>query len=403
MNTKKLQLSFALALGLTLAAVLLLGAGRQSEAASTPQSISNLQSTGGPDGFGYVYTDSLATPEIYNWVDIVDSGAEINFVNTDTGYEDIDLPSPFTFYGEERDKVYVTMNGYATFRSIFTGDIVTQCVPADRQPPDTLAAFCTDLDVGNTVYYSTTSAYNGHEAFIVQYDDVTHTVSGLTATFQIILDLTDDSITYQYLSVPTSSTMTTTIGVIGYATNRDDYLTYCRGTADCPPPSEMAVRFALSARPILGLQITPSDDFPGWGDTVTYTIVMNNTGDAAAGGAVMTNALPTGLDYVSGTLQASGGTPTYLDAGRTVCWDGDLAVSGMVTVTYAAALNTDDYIYNTAVVSHPLALEEAGATSSPADEWDDPEPLAAPHEFDEELGGWRHIAVDTGREQNIHL
>ena len=410
MNTKKLQLSFALALGLTLAAVLLLGAGRQSEAASPAQPISNLQSpisnppslrlgsgqaTGGPDGFGYVYTDSLADAGLYNWVDIAASGTAINFVNTDTGYEDLNLPSSFTFYGESHTKVYVTTNGYATFRYIHASDIVTQCLPADRQPPDTLAAFCTDLDVGNTVYYSTTSVYNGHETFIVQYDNVTHTVSGLTATFQIILDFTDDSITYQYLSAPTSSTMTTTIGIIGYATNREDYMTYCRGTEDCPPQSEMAVRFSLPSRPVLDLTITPSDDFPEWGDTVTYTIVMNNTGGAAANGAVMTNALPTGLDCMTSTLQASGGTPTYLDAGRTVRWDGDLAVSGTVTVTYAAALNTGDYIYNTAVVTHPRALEDAGATSSPADEWSDPEPLAAPREFDEELGGWRHIAVDS--------
>ena len=402
MNTKKLQhISFALALGLTLAAVLLLGAGRQSEAASPAQPISNPPSTGGPDGFGYVYTDSLADAGLYNWVDIAASGTEINFVDTDTGYKYIILPSSFTFYDIDRTFIYVTTNGYATFRSIFTGDIVTQCVPAERQPPDTLAAFCTDLDVGNTIYYSTTSAYNGHETFIIQYDEVTHTVSGLTATFQIILDLEDDSITYQYLSAPTSSTMTTTVGIIGYATNREDYLTYCRGTADCPPQNEMAVRFALSARPDLGLQIIPSDDFPEWGDTVTYTIVMNNTGGAVAGGAVMTDTLPTGLDYVSGTLQATGGTPTYLDAGRTVRWDGDLAVSGMVTVTYAAALNTDDYIYNTAVVTHPRALEDAGATSSPADEWSDPEPLAAPRKFDDELGGWRHIAV--GSDGAVHI
>jgi len=403
MNTKKLQhISLALTLSLlALAGVLILleAIGGQPLATHARVLAAPLTdappSTGGPDGFGYVYTDSLTDPTLYNWVDVAASGAEINFVNTDTGYKCIYLPSSFNFYGNERNRVYITTNGYATFHSIFTGDIVTQCVPAERQPPEALAAFCTDLDVGNTVYYSTTSAYNGHETFIVQYDEVTHTVSGLTATFQIILDFEDDSITYQYLSVPTSSTMTTTIGIIGYATNREDYLTYCRGTEDCPPQNGRAVRFALSARPDLGLQITPSNDFPERGDTVTYTIVMNNTGDAVANGAVMTNALPTGLDCMTSTLQATSGAPTYLDTSRTVRWDGDLAVSGTVTVTYAAALNTGDYIYNTAVVTHPQALEDAGATSSPADEWSDPEPLAAPREFDDELGGWRHIAVDT--------
>ncbi len=385
---------FSIILGLGLAAILLLGIGGQSEAALASPPISNLQSGGGPDAFGYVYTDSLSAPELYNWVDIAESGTPVGFVVEDTGYEDLDLPDTFTFYGEGHDSIYVTTNGYATFRSIFTSDVVTQCTPAERQPPESLAAFCTDLR-GDTVYYSTTSAYNGHQTFIIQYDQVTHTVSGLTATFQIILDLEDESITYQYLSAPTSSAMTTTVGLIGYATNRDDFLTYCQSADGCPPQNEMAVRFSLTPHPALDLQLTPSDVFPGVGEAITYTMAMINAGDAAANGAVMTNTLPTGLDYVSDTLTATGGAAAYVAADRTVRWDGDLGISGSVTLTYAAVLNTGDPIYNSAVLSHPRAFESASATSSPADEWNAPEPLDAAHVFDDDLGARRYIAVDS--------
>jgi uncharacterized repeat protein (TIGR01451 family) len=146
--------------------------------------------------------------------------------------------------------------------------------------------------------------------------------------------------------------------------------------------------------PILGLQIIPSDYFPGQGDVLTYTIVMSNTGDALASGAVMINALPAGLDYVSSTLQATGGAVAYLDAGRAVRWEGDLAVNDPITLAYAATLNTDDYIYNTAVVTHPLAAKPAGATSSPAQAWTSSEVVDAPHRFEADLGSGRHIVVD---------
>ena len=187
MKAKKLQLSLALTLGLlAMAGVLtLLGAigswptAIYAEAPAAPLAAAP-PSTDGPDAFGYVYTDSLTDPGLYHWVDIAASGTAITFGDTDESKTQVDLPQTMTFYGEDYTKIYVTTNGYATFQNT---DVVSQCFPADRQPPDTLAAFCTDLNTGNTVYYSTTTAYNGHQTFIVQYDDVTHIVSGLTATF----------------------------------------------------------------------------------------------------------------------------------------------------------------------------------------------------------------------------
>jgi uncharacterized repeat protein (TIGR01451 family) len=407
MTTTKLQfLLLALVLGVTLSAGLLLAMDAvASSAVSSTVAPSAVRlrdippSSGCPDAFGYHYVDSRpgGNPELYNWVDIAATGQLIAFGNPDEDKVLVDLPQAVTFYGREHAQLYVTTNGYASF---VDGDVVRECTPGDGQPPESLAAFCSDLRVDGAVYYAT-AAYNGHHTFIVQYDRVMHMASGQEATFQIVLDFEDGSITYQYLFVPSDSAAETTIGITGYATNVDDYLTYCRSTNDCPPQDAMAVRFELSPHPVLDVQITPSDDFPVWGDTVGYTITTENIGEVVAAGAVMTNPLPDGLDIVSDTLQASAGTSAYDVASRTVSWQGDLAVDGPVVVTYDAVLNTDEALFNTAMASHPQALEPAGATSSPLDDWGDPELVDGPQFFDDRLGSWRYIAVDGGGTTHI--
>jgi uncharacterized repeat protein (TIGR01451 family) len=150
-----------------------------------------------------------------------------------------------------------------------------------------------------------------------------------------------------------------------------------------------------AAAPVLLIALQPSADRPAWGEVFTYTLVMRNTGDAVAAGAAMTNALPDGLTYVSGTLQATSGAAEYQAAERTIRWQGDLALNAAVTLTYAAQLLTQDYIYNTAVLTHPLAAASAGATTSPADEWGAPEVVAEGRVFDYKLASYRNIAVDS--------
>ncbi|OIO91950.1 MAG: hypothetical protein AUK03_10355 [Anaerolineae bacterium CG2_30_64_16] len=389
----------SLALSLIVALLLLAGVWTLFGARNGSPSLvlAATQSTGGPDAFGYVFADSLTTPALYNWVDISGSGALVNFLDADTAATALDLPAPFAFYDRTYTKIYVTINGYASFKEIFGSDVIAQCNPAQREPSEALPALCADLRDG-TVYYQATTAYNGHQSFVVQYNGVTHVATGASATFQIILDLESHAVVYQYHTVPAGSN-DATAGIIGYAANRADYLTYCQG-ASCPAQAGLAVRFSPS-RPRLDVAITPNDDFPETGDTLTYTVTLQNTGGGMADGAVMKNALPAGLEIVDGLLQATAGAPTYQSADRTVTWSGDLAAGAPVTLTYAAVLNTASVIYNTAVLSHPLAVESAGATSSPAQRWDDGEPLDAPHKFDYRLGSWRHIAVDSSGVRHI--
>ncbi|MGC9399938.1 MAG: hypothetical protein ACP5HM_12485 [Anaerolineae bacterium] len=416
MNRKIKSLTVTLVVVLLLlgSAWTLLGTGNNRP---RPILAARLQSTGGPDGFGYVYTDSL-TPggPVYGWVDVL-NGAPLTFTDADESQVAVTLPQTLTFYGKAYTQIYVTTNGYLTFDDTA---VVTQCVPAAHTPPQTLAALCTDLHLGCGAVYTATTTYGGHQALIVQYDAISHTLSGLTTTFQIILDLVDESITYQYHTLPPASTLTTTVGLIGYATNHDDALVYCRAGADCPPQVGLALRFATEPRPVLKLTTLASNPFPSTGETITYTLLMENTGAQAAMGATMTNTLPAGLEFVAGTLAATYGTPTYTSGYRTIRWVGDLGPDESAIVTYAAIYNPalavqgvarsgdrpqldgGGFVYNSAVLDHPAAQQPAGATSAPADTWSDPEPLDTPHSFyGSNMASRRHVAVDNNGTPHI--
>lgn len=77
------------------------------------------------------------------------------------------------------------------------------------------------------------------------------------------------------------------------------------------------------------------------GGTVTYTVVLTNTGTGAQGdnpGSELTDVLPAGLTLVGAT--ASSGTAVATIGTNTVTWNGSLApLGGRVTVTITATIN----------------------------------------------------------------
>ncbi len=76
------------------------------------------------------------------------------------------------------------------------------------------------------------------------------------------------------------------------------------------------------------------------GGTVTYTIVLSNTGTGASpdnAGAELTDVLPASLTLVNAT--ATSGTATPSVGTNTVTWDGSVPASGSVTITITATIN----------------------------------------------------------------
>lgn len=98
-----------------------------------------------------------------------------------------------------------------------------------------------------------------------------------------------------------------------------------------PPvvPDTPVVDPADEAKPFLGIAKSASADAAKYEDEVTYTVTVSNTGTADAKGAVVSDALPQGLEFVEA---AEGGT--YADGA--VTWKVDVPVGQTVERTFKA-------------------------------------------------------------------
>lgn len=102
----------------------------------------------------------------------------------------------------------------------------------------------------------------------------------------------------------------------------------------------------------LSLTKTVDDSTPSVGDNITYTLVATNNGPAAATGVSVTDALPTGLTYVTDDATTSG---MFYAATTTQVWTiGTLADHASATLHIIANVNAGtagDSIVNSATVS----------------------------------------------------
>ena len=86
------------------------------------------------------------------------------------------------------------------------------------------------------------------------------------------------------------------------------------------------------------------------GENLTYTITVENKGDASAKGVVITDTLPDGVKLVSASDDGK------VD-GKTVTWTiGELAAGGKKTVT--VVVSTDDVVVNTVVANTAVVTAE---------------------------------------------
>jgi len=77
---------------------------------------------------------------------------------------------------------------------------------------------------------------------------------------------------------------------------------------------------------------------PGFGETVTYTILLRNIGASLADTVHLTDTIPAGLGYVTGSLTGTLGTPDD-SAAPILRWSGVLASTPAVTLTYAVTVS----------------------------------------------------------------
>lgn len=164
--------------------------------------------SGGPDSYGYRWTDSNEQDgPVYNWIEITSSGVPV-YIEDEMIQGPYNLGFNFDFYGSMYNSVYVGSNGYLSF-SFFGSNYENSGLPSSVTPDNSIFAFWDDLNPApNSVYYYSDTA-NGR--FIVQYEAVPVYGETNTNTFQIIIN-NDGSIIIQYKEM--NGTLTSsTVGI----------------------------------------------------------------------------------------------------------------------------------------------------------------------------------------------
>ena len=87
----------------------------------------------------------------------------------------------------------------------------------------------------------------------------------------------------------------------------------------------------------LDLVKTVSDNSPNIGDTVIFTLQVNNVGPSAAVNAVVQDIVPAGFSSIAPVTAPSGSA--FSVSGNTINWTGvDLPVNGNATATFSAVV-----------------------------------------------------------------
>jgi len=201
----------------------------------------------------------------------------------------------------------------------------------------------------------------------------TPTTAGNTVNWDGSLAPLGGSVTITITATINSGTQGTTIsnqGTFNYdadvnGTNESSVLTDDPTVAGASNPTSFTVGAAhlTATKSVAGTSFTP-------GSTVTYTVVISNSGGSASldnPGHEFTDSLPASL-----TLQtATATTGTVSTTGNTVNWDGSIAAGGSVTITITAKINAgtaNTTISNQGTVSYDADLNGTNETTVMTDD-----------------------------------
>lgn len=152
--------------------------------------------TGGPDTYGYTYSDSNSSAT-YSWVSHTGAATTVTGRGDDTLYGPYSIGFTFNFYGSDYTSVYICNNGFITFSSgncSYTNvDIITAGVPNNF-----IAPFWDDLYTAGTIKYELfDSAPNRY--MVISFEGINHiSYTSGAATFQVIIYETSNDIKIQY-------------------------------------------------------------------------------------------------------------------------------------------------------------------------------------------------------------
>jgi len=273
---------------------------------------------GGPDGYGYYWTDSdePGGPS-YAWVEIDTLGTS-HSLGDDDNQGPFPLGFTFGYYGVDYTGVRVCSNGFLSFTSTSTAYSNTT-IPDSSEPNNTLAVFWDDLNPssGGAVY---TYADTANSRFIVEFAAVPRYGSTTDLeTFQVILQA-DGTILYQYRTLANVTGCTVGIengdGTVGL--QLVDNASYLH--------DGLAVRFDFTPPPAPWLVVAPAGGNLSGGTSGNLTVTCN-AADLAPGlytGSILVSSndqdtpqvtVPVTLIVATTTGVHDGGLPTRFALG----------------------------------------------------------------------------------------
>ena len=323
------------ALAVLLTALTSTGAGTPAEAVSGRMA----RATGGPDGWGYRFTDSQENGgPVFSqeWEDISTTGTSIFGVGSDDSASSVSFPSgfQFRFYGNNYSSMWVITNGNIQFGSSANATFVNNTLLASGQG-EMLAPYWDDLYVGSnsSVRWQRFDAGGANDRVIIQWTLIDFCCSSGNGQFTFQVKIyggtgSDGKIMYNYNAMNGQSGAGATIGIQSVA--RSTYLTYGYAGSPNTVANSRSVRFANNSPPNPPTNLVQSADSGGlplalgsWSDTTIYC--RGTVTDPDAGNTVgleieiLPNASPFSSNITGQTastpgasMVASGGTPEVL-------------------------------------------------------------------------------------------
>jgi len=183
---------------------------------------------GGPDDYGYFWTDSRLDTNIqFNWVDIPQDNS-VEFEHNDQASGPHDIGFPFPFYGVNYDQCIINPNGWIGFGDDYNG-WNNGNIPEIDAPRPAVIAYWDDLNPINNsnengegqVFY-----HQSPDSFIVWFNDVIHYPGDYNGLydFQVILTRSG-AITVNYQTMD-GAIESGTIGIQDHTGTRGSLVAY---------------------------------------------------------------------------------------------------------------------------------------------------------------------------------
>lgn len=158
---------------LLVAALLISGMGNRGTAVA-----SDISNTGGPDHFGYTWSDT----QPFVWIDALTNSGLVG----DDAFKLFDIGFSFKFYENTYTQLYASTNGLITFGTGSTR-YTNQPIPQVGSPDNYIAPFWSELAVGAPWNSGHIDTLNGPDYFVVEWENVTRRGGSDLMTFEAIL------------------------------------------------------------------------------------------------------------------------------------------------------------------------------------------------------------------------